>query len=308
MSFNIDNCRWVCYGAKTKYDTFGHIFAAFERALKYLGKDVRWLDESDIGNEPFDNTCFLTMNTVCKGIPKRLDCFYVVHNASELSGFFDGLKIMGWGVHISTNSYEKRVEQIGPDIYFDKESRVIQFRWATDLLPHEIENNKPYFAINRDSRVINYVGTIDPSNRQQFAKFGYAALENGIEMRQYGGYSGQPAVSIEDNVRLIKGSYMAPVIQRQSQVDTGYIPCRIFKNISYGHFGVTHSKYVNDLFKNKLIYNEDPYKLFYQAKERLLAMPPEPKELYDLMDLVAKDFTYLNLVNGVTEAVRRLTC
>jgi len=305
--FDIDTAKWIIWGAKRPYNSFGHIHEAFLRALKYLGKDVQWLEsDEDISQIDFSNTCFLSMNTVLKGLPQRLDCFYVIHNifGTPEQHYFDHLNMLGYGIHISTNRYSAATEEIGPEIFFDKESRSLSMRWGTDLLPHEIELNKPAWAFNSDNRVFNYVGSTDGTKRQAIKEFTRACNENGIDYHQYGGYSGGPIVSIEDHVRLIRDSYLAPAFQEQGQNDQGYVACRLFKNISYGQFGITQSKYANQVFGGRLIYNTDAYELFYDARERLTDMPV--KELHDLMDIVAEKYTYINKVNGIIEAVRRL--
>ena len=59
-------------------------------------------------------------------------------------------------------------------------------------------------------------------------------------------------MTIEENVKLIQESILAPAIQTDWQVENGYIPCRIFKNISYGKMGVTNNPTVNKLFNDKI--------------------------------------------------------
>jgi hypothetical protein len=307
MSFNIETCRWVIWGAKRPYNTFGHIHAAFLRALQYLGKDAVWLEyDDDISSENFENTLFLGMNCAVQGLPKREDSVYVIHNihGDKNYGYFSGLRLLGTGVHITPNVYSKNVQVLGKDIYFEPDSRSLQMRWGTDLLPYEIAANKPTRVFNDDSNCVNYIGTVDFQKQPGMDGFSKACRENGIDFRTYGGFNGGPHVSIEEHVRLVKASYMAPAFQGADQVRTGYVSCRLFKNISAGQFGVTHSPFANDLFGGKLICNEDTYRLFYDAKERLQSMPL--KELHDLMDTVARDHTYLNKVRAIEHAVRTL--
>jgi len=306
MSFDLNTCKWVMWGAKNRRNTYGHIQEAFLRAAKFMGKDAHWLDVGDnLSNFDFSNTLFMTMNTVVSGMPQREDCFYVVHNGFDPGSFsyFNNLKFLVFGLHISTNSYGNVIE-IAPDTFFSPMSRSLAFRWGTDLLPHEIEANKPQRLFNSDSRIINYVGTIDASNREQIDGFIRACSENGIRFEHFGGVGGAPRVSIENNVRLIKESYMAPTLQRMDQISSGYIPCRLFKNISYGQFGISHSKYANDLFGGKLIYNPDTYRLFYEARERL--QTTSIADLHALMDEVAKKHTYVNKINAIIQAINFL--
>jgi len=307
MGFDINTCKWVIWGAKNSYNTFGHIHEAFLRALFYLGKDACWLDNGDdFSQVDFSNTLFITMNCVLSGMPRRKDCFYVVHNilGDPRLSYLDGLKMLAYGVHISTNKYSSDAIELTLDAFFEPAARSLQFRWGTDLLPHEIEANKPAQSFNKESRVFNYVGTVDGMKSGSIGDFAMACRENGIEYNHYGYGEKNGPISVEEHIRRIQESYMAPAFQGLDQVEQGYVSCRLFKNISYGQFGITHSKFANDLFGGRLIYNPDAYRLFYEARERLQNMPV--KELHDLMDEVAKNHTYLNKIDAITKAVRIL--
>ena len=54
-----------------------------------------------------------------------------------------------------------------------------------------------------------------------------------------------------------------------NHLKTGYIPCRIFKNISYGQVGATNSKAVFDLFEEGMVYCPDTYELFGAAQANM---------------------------------------
>jgi hypothetical protein len=306
-AFNIDTCKWVMWGAKDGNDTFGHIHEAYLRALKFLGKEAYYLDRSDdISCIDFSNTLFLSMNCVIQGMPQRKDCFYVIHNASgdPCLPFFDGLKLLPYAVHVISNRYSDSVKEIGPDIFFDETSRVLMFYWGTDLLPHEIEANKPLRVFNSDSRVYNNIGSVDGKKWPAIEGFVRACRENGIDYQNYGGYNGGRVVSIDEHIQLIKDSYIAPAFQGADQVAQGYMSCRIFKNISYGQMPPIHSAYANQVFGGRLIFNTDTYKLFYEARERLQSMPLA--ELHSLMDEVAQKHTYLNKIAAIVHAVKTL--
>jgi glycosyltransferase involved in cell wall biosynthesis len=306
VPIDVDTCKWVIWGAKPP-NTFGHIHAALLRALKFLGKDVVWLNNGDdISKIDFSNTCFLTMNCVLQGIPRRKNCFYVIHNGNDPAcrSYLEDLNVLVWGMHVSTNRYNSDVAEIGPNIHFDQRHGVLQFWHGTDLLPHEIEANKPKKAFNDESRVCAYVGSVDEMKRGYLNDFSRACQKNGIQYNFYGGYNNGRIVSIEEHIQLVKDSYLCPAIEGRDQVEQGYMSCRLFKNISYGQMGLTCSKYANELFGGKLVYNPDAYQLFYDAKERLQHMPVE--ELHALMDEVAAKHTYLNKVNGIIKAVQML--
>ena len=55
-------CVWG-FKDRTYYDTFTHIHEAWYRALKFLGKQVLWLDACDpLDGIDFSDTFFITQN------------------------------------------------------------------------------------------------------------------------------------------------------------------------------------------------------------------------------------------------------
>lgn len=296
-SFDLDTCKWVIWGTKRPYNTFGHIHEAFLRALKFLGKDAVWLEnDEDVSGIDFSNTLFIALACACDGLPKRQDCFYVIHNSlgTPNAAKFEGLRTLHYGLYVSITPPSSAGIEVGPDMYYNPSGPALVFRWGTDLLPYEIEANKPSRAFNSESRVINFIGTVYPNTLTEFQR---ACSDNGIEFRISCG-----GVPIEDNIRMIRESLMAPAIQQTCHVDIGYVPCRLFKNISYGQFGITNSKMSNDLFGGRLIFNTNTYRLFHDAKDRLQNM--QVGELHSLMDEVAAKHTYLNKIDGIIKTIR----
>ena len=93
-------------------------------------------------------------------------------------------------------------------------------------------------------------------------------------------------------MELIQESILAPAFQEKWQVDNGYIPCRIFKNISYGKMGITNNSFVNELFNNKLIYGEN----IHETLDLALVNNNKDK-LISLMEEVRDRHTYVNRIN-----------
>src|SRR5690606_1351913 len=169
-------------------------------------------------------------------------------------------------------------EKIDECMYCDVNQKLIFLPWATDLLPYEIDEIKYSMGGNEKPAVVNWVGTIGSGyfgNRYEVDGFKKACCENSIEFKHI------VNASMEKNIDLIQKSYMAPAIQGTYQCEKGYIPCRIFKNISYGQWGITNNKRVYDLFKGKIIYNSDTYQLFYDAQDYIRNTNKD--ELYNLM-------------------------
>lgn len=90
---------------------------------------------------------------------------------------------------------------------------------------------------------------------------------------------------------------MAPTIVGTWQKKQGYIPCRIFKNISYGQWGITNSKTAYEILQRKITYNPNTYKLFYDA---LLAISHlDLRKHFEVMDFVRDNHTYINRIETI---------
>jgi len=307
---NLNTNRFILWGFHNSYNTFRHIQEAWYRALrfKFPDREVLWLDNQDnLDGIDFSNSLFLTVNVANqKLMPKRKDCFYVCHNTDEMVKEFFGdigaYDFMNYGVYTLTTNVDNDIK-VGHDIYLslqphEKYTSTVLY-WGTDLLPHEIEANKPLAKVfNQESRELNFVGTIYNNVHGPFKR---ACLENGINFNALGGYSGGAAVSVEENAWLVRASYMAPAIGDVYHNKVQYFPCRTAKNISYGTFPMTNNIASKKIFP-ELIFNEDTYQLFHDAKAQLPQIKLET--LHKLMDEVARNHTYLTKIEGLLEAVR----
>ena len=317
--FSVDNCRIIVWGftIPANYATHSHIHEGFYRAANYLRPDSLWIDSKKQLPSDLSNTLFITNHDVAMDLPISDDCFYLIHGLNDhdkAKSKFSRFKHLSWNVYHDC-SHSMALGGAGPipgavdkesgyfiaedTPYYPKEKR-IDFRWATDLLPAEIEAHKPKCILGQDSNVINWVGTVWWVNESELEQFKKACKEDGKEFRHLG--AGQNGIiSMQDNIKLVRESYMAPAISGTHHITEGYAPCRIFKNISYGQMGITNSPRVNQIFGEKLIFHTDPYRLYWLAKERLASL--NISELHSLMDEVAQKHTYLNRLAAIKKAI-----
>ncbi len=284
----------VIWGHKLHSHTHSYIHWAFYRAFQELGYETHWLDNSDnISSLDLSKTLFIAEGQVDQKIPIRDDGFYITHNCSmdKYKKLFDQNRCIILQVY-THDCLPRRVEKVSPCIYYDFYERVTYMPWATDLLPREINAVKAALPAVQKQRIASFIGSIwggEFGNIDQVNQFKKACMEQGIAFRQL------TSCSMEENIALTKQSYIAPAIQGAWQIKNGYIPCRIFKNISYGQMGVTNSATVWKLFNKRIVYNSDTYQLFYDAQQRLATLTQE--ELFELMDFVRDNHTYINRIN-----------
>lgn len=285
----------VIWGHKFGTHTHSYIHNGFYIAFNHLGYETYWLDNSDDVSEfDFSNTLFLTEGQVDNNIPLRNDCLYMLHNPSNPEKYINNIPAKNriyFQVYTDDVLNKPNCVMIDKFVYYNLPSQCLYMPWATDLLPDEIETIKQQVCKSPTQNYVCWVGTIGVGlfgNKEQIDPFIQASEENGFEfIHTY-------RVSVEDNIKLISESYMAPTIVGKWQQEKGYIPCRIFKNISYGKMGVTNSRNVYEIFDRKIVYNPDSYQLFYDAQERMKDLTVD--EIYELMDIVKTKHTYINRI------------
>ncbi len=302
MKFNTDKWKVVLWGHKLHTHTHSYIHNAFYRAFEYLGVKVFWFDDNDnVENFDFSNSLFITEGQVDKKIPLREDCFYILHNVDgKYKELFEKNRCMDLQVYTDNRVHEV-CEKVAPCTYYDVKGKCLYMMWATDLLPHEIDKNRPRSVFNLNSKMITWVGTIGGQvygNIDQLTPFMKACDECGITFRQW------VHRSVEENIQLIKESYLAPTIVGKWQHEQGYVPCRIFKNISYGQFGITNSPRVHEVLEGRTIHCDDTYQLFYDARGKLMQTPII--KLYDQMEFVKNNHTYVNRIETILDFISRI--
>lgn len=292
--------QFIAWGHKLHSHTHSYIHEGFIKAFNYLGYKTLWLDNNDeISDIDFTNSLFLTAGQVDDKIPIRNDCYYILHNCD-----FEKYKILNPNqiqiIQVLTLPVYTRENTFPiPDTrgyYSDKSC--IYFPWGTDLLPYEIDlniENIDSILNKRKKFTLNFIGM--PTEPWDFLKRICTKFNYGFN--QVGGFC-QTNVDSDKNKQLIQESYLSMAVQDTWQLDNGYLPCRVFKNISYGRMVCTNNKTVNEFFNNKLIYNNDLEKLFNDAiKFESLPFQVRKEKIIELMKIVRDNHTYLNSIKAI---------
>lgn len=288
----------IIWGHKLHSHTHSYVHNGFYNAFTHMGFPTYWFDDRDkVDDFDFADCLFLTEGQVDKNIPLRHDCQYMLHNCTDPKyRTLPKKNFIAFQVFTESIFSVPNLIKLDTCIYYDLAGRCIYMPWATDLLPDEIDAVKTSLSSQPTLPQVYWVGTVGDGtfgNIHQLKPFMKACEENGIA------FIVKHNLSLEEHIAAIGSSLIAPAIVGKWQAEQGYIPCRIFKNISYGKMGVTNSRHVYELFEKKIVYNPDTYQLFYDAKQKLETMDRE--ELFELMDVVKAKHTYLNRTGALLD-------
>jgi hypothetical protein len=291
------------YGHKLYSHSHSFIHYGFYRAFDFLGYETYWIDDNDdISGLDLSDSILLTEGQVCKNMPLRKDCTYILHNCPKLEGI---------GKHINIQYYQKdclKMNHISHGIAIQDDC--LFFPWGSPLLPHEFNIND---VTKLRNSLVYYLGTVnnpeENGNYQPLLDFERACRENGHPVYAGGGYSPGPRgdglnhlkgwITNEDEATYLRNGYMAPALQGPNQLGNGMIPCRLFKSISYGLDGLTTNPFAYEFFDRNVIYNPDAYQLFSDAENR----KEEIERRKWLFNFVMTNHTYINNVKAIMEVI-----
>lgn len=293
--------RVIIWGHPLHSHTHSYIHYAFYKAFSSLQIPTYWVDKSLPSNVDLHNSLFITEGQVDKTVPIRKDCLYILHNCTSPRY----RKLIQQGNAIILQVYTKDCDDRANTVeqsscfYTSVHDKTIYMPWATDLLPDEIEKNQQNLAAlwQQKQRTVAFIGTIgggEFGNQEPIQQFVHRASKLGFSFTH--STNVQPA----ENQQIIARSLLAPAIVGPWQQKQGYIPCRIFKNISYGALGVTNSPKVYALLGPSIIFDMDSERL---AKKAIVALKDNniQQTVQQQMQLVKEKHTYLNRIASLLD-------
>lgn len=307
----------VIWGHKLHSHTHSYVHQGFFNGFMALGHEVHWFDNNDdVRDFDFSETLFLTEGQVDEKMPLRRDCRYVLHYCDPKRYLEFGSR---WNMENNivflerTLASEKRrliSKTSGVDVmdewtfveneykgtpgwrqFDNKIGRAIYMLWATNLLPHQFDYEAALWPRTLDVNWIGTIGTGIYGNDKEVGPFALACDIHHLPFRQY------EKLSEHDHIGAIKASNLAPTIVGRWQIENGYIPCRLFKNISYGTVTFTNSWDVSTVMEGRVHCEEDTFQLFHDGKEITEAASKD--YVIDCMQFVAKRHTYINRCEAI---------
>ena len=177
---------------------------------------------------------------------------------------------------------------------FDK----IYIGWATNLMPNEINEDDVYYP---RSNKVYFLGSLSSdgnySNIHLIEEFARECRKNGIEFVVNNFSNNQ--LSEDDYINLCKESLLGFDIRCQADVEWGRISCRLYKNMSYGHLGMTNCYEAYKELDEHCIYNQSASQLFYNA----MSKKDDFEFIKKGVNYIKEHHTYVNRVKSMIKVV-----
>ena len=305
-------------------NTISYVWNSFYNAFKYLGYEVYWFPNQKIDNFDFSNCVFISEGYDDSEIPLDKTSTYFVHCAynpekyvGKVRKFIDmryNLKKIDHPNYVYELDKEKTKMDIGC-YYEPSTNQVIDFKngkvsyriddfdkiyigWATNLMPNEINEDDVYYP---RSNKVYFLGSLSSdgnySNIHLIEEFARECRKNGIEFVVNNFSNNQ--LSEDDYINLCKESLLGFDIRCQADVEWGRISCRLYKNMSYGHLGMTNCYEAYKELDEHCIYNESSSGLFYDA----IAKKDDYEFIKKGVNYIKEHHTYVNRVKSMMKVI-----
>lgn len=285
--------RFIIWGHEHYSHTHSYIHYGFFKAAKHMGWNVEWYkntseNASQIGNT--DGCLFLTESQVDSFMPINPNAFYILHNCDmkRYNNIPEKNKLI---LQVFTEDvYPRKTVPVKTNLFefWQENANTVYAPWATDLLPSEINENIANLKVQNNSSAV-FVGSYWGGfygNNKELDKFRDGCQQNNINFKVLSN------VEQSQSIKVIQGAAMAPAIVGTWQKNKGYIPCRIFKNVSYGQLGVTNSKEAYEVINKLGVYNPNETEL---ARDAINNDNIELRKT--AMEFVRDNHTYINRVD-----------
>ncbi|MEI8232359.1 MAG: hypothetical protein WCG44_01310 [bacterium] len=288
--------RVVIWGFATySDDSFRHIYKGFYDTAKALGVKTLWLDDTQQNNKLVkQDDLVIVADMTAKYFRAKTGVYYCTHNFEPVQ--FKGMdpdKILHLQVY--TDKCLKSSQKIDIYRYFDKKTKTLYQPWGTNLMPNNfMEPVYPWY-----SPFVYWIGSIWDNALHQGNLPEISQLKTSLF--RHGKILLNPKfVSDEEGIKLIRHSRIAPAIGGSWQVKVNLLPCRLFKNISYGQLGITNIAKFKELFGDSIIYHKHISKVvdasLSLSKAEYISMVKSQQE-------IVKDYTYVSSLYHIAKLI-----
>ena len=293
----------IIWGHPPHTHTHSYINFGFAKAFSHLDYDVTWYEDSpEYSNDDLSDAIVITEVNSCKYLPIVNTSKYFVHNnvdGFQSSGKIEGDNIYNLLVYHEEYNWHDGVKNIDDFSWYDNDNKTAVIMWATDLLPDEIDEQE-VVLYDSSKKDINYIGSLSDDYIEKMISI---SKSNDKKFNNYGGYSGirNPTnngfMTDEENINLMKNSYLNLDLRPDQHKNNGYISCRVFKALSYGCWIGTNSTKVNKFFDGRITAIDNLDDLYLETELFLKGATEEI--LKDNQEYIKKNHTYLNRIQSL---------
>lgn len=291
----------VIWGLPLHSHTHSYIHDCFFKAFKAMGTETVWVDnpEEKIENSYLDNSLVIAAGMDCKTLSVNNSAFYVLHNVDD-HRFRQHENYINLQVYTKdTLLPEREAEKLSTFTYWQENNRCLYQPWATDLLPEEmIYDPVPAPEVNLS---INWVGSVTDGaqgNLQQLQEYAQAMSSRfGVQTHAHRG------VDKQQMIKLIRSSNQAPAIVAGWQKDNLYVPCRLFKNLSYGQPVFCNSPVIKEICDDSF-FEEDCATIAIKTNEYLKNRNLKAEK--DVINLIKSEHTFINRCQSIVNMVEEI--
>jgi hypothetical protein len=293
----------VVWGLKTGGHTHAHIHRHLFNTLKKLDAKVVLVDDLLENKDAIEGSdLVISVDVASRHLPIRQGVYYCLHNCED-----DIHQRIDPSKNIRLRTYTRSAEQAGRCLggqagekwdqvtFFGGKTRTLFQPWATDLLAGEFEEP----ILKPSSNIVFWVGSIwnDRLNRGNINEI--EILKNVLEKRDMR-FVHLQGISDLLNVRYVRHSLIAPAIAGRWQVENDYLPCRMWKNISYGQLGVSNVKKFDEVFSGCAVTGRSIEEIIDNA----LSLPfgRYRDMIYEQQEVVKSHHTYVNRLLNIIRA------
>lgn len=287
--------------------THSYIHKGYFRAFRALGYDTLWLDNKHprLADIPVDGTLFFTEGQVELNIPISSSAGYITHSSKTTLYEERGANRLNLWNYVSdlrggtSFGYPgSSVTKINDVTYLDESFRALYQPWATNLLPEEIDL-KRFMTFDGSIRKINYVGTVGHDNiKLRLDDIKKQAKKRKIAFRVLAG------VSDEEAVEAARTSLVNFDIRGDWHLERGYVPCRIFKTLSYGKHLTSNSPLLAGVFGDRIAIEPELENFLDRAIQS--SSEATSDHLIDNMMWVRDHHTFINRADQCIDAFDKL--
>lgn len=236
----------VLWGATQSLDSTRHIYRAYHDTLAKLGIPHVWVADAPVSREAIgERDLVFAMDIWGAHIGEAIaGADYVLHNFvpdHPLSQTIDEQHLLRLQVY-TDDALQWEHDTWDTCRLYHGGGRTLFQPWGTDLLAEEFYD--PVFNLSAEECC--FVGAIWDDNGLGNAQM-IPELETALTRRRLQ-FTHLTQVSDAANIAAVRRSRIAPAIAGPWQVENNYLPCRVFKNVSYGQLAVTNVERFRDIF------------------------------------------------------------